>query len=74
MSAAAPLPPPPGLPPRPAMNGYGHGGPGMGSEGWIASEGVGDDGRGPADTIAHISDIFVVAQHRVDQMKYVSVC
>jgi hypothetical protein len=55
------------------MNGYGHGGPSMGSEGWIASEGVSDDGRGPADAIAHISDIFVVAQGRVDQMEHASV-
>lgn len=56
------------------MNGYGHSGLSMGSEGWIASEGVGDDGRGPAGAIAHISDIFVVAQGRVDQMEHVPVC
>jgi hypothetical protein len=74
MSAAVPLPPPPGLPPRPTMNGYGHGGPSMGFEGWIASEGVGDDGRGPTGAIAHISDIFVVARGRVDQMEHASVC
>ena len=74
MSAAVPLPPPPRLPPRPTMNGYEHGGPGMGSEGWRASEGVGGDGRGPAGTIAHINDIPVVAQGRVDEMKHFSVC
>ena len=56
------------------MNGYGHGGPGMGSEGWRAGEGMGDDGRGPAGTITHISDISVVAQARVDGMKHASVC
>jgi len=56
------------------MNGYGHGGPGMGSEGWRASEGVGDDGRGRAGAIAHISDISVAAQGRVDEMKHASVC
>lgn len=55
------------------MNGYEHGGPGMGSEGWRASEGVGGDGRGPAGTIAHINDISVVAQGRVDEMKHFSI-
>ena len=56
------------------MNGYGHGGPSMGSEGWRASGGVGDDGRGPASTMAHISDISVAAQARADEMKHVPVC
>ena len=56
------------------MNGYGHGGPGMGSEGWRASEGMGGDGRGQAGTIAHINDIPVVAQGRVDEIKHFSVC
>ena len=55
------------------MNGYGHGGPGMGSEGWRASEGVGGGGRDLAGTIAHINDLCVVAQGRVDEMKHVPV-